>query len=123
MEHASTAAWVEAGAWLGPCAAATEQHDQAVTNLDRASWDLDVGDAASWMRATRICVEECPFAAECRRLLQSSYPGKARPSGVIWAGVAYNEIGKPLNAEGLRRLSAVRRNQRCEPRRSPAACC
>lgn len=121
MEHASTAAQAEVGAWLGPCAAVTKQHDQAVTNLDRVSWDLDVGDAASWMRATRICVEECPFVVECRRLLESSYPGKARPSGVIWAGVAYSETGKPLNAEGLRRLSAVRRNQRCELGRS-AAC-
>ena len=93
--------------WHGPCAAAQAAPGDSHPH---ASWDLDIGDACSWLRAQRICVEQCPFLAAClgRRLEVYS---SSNPRSVIWAGAAYSETGRVLDAAGLRRLSAVHRNR------------
>lgn len=74
-----------------------------------ASWDLDIGDLRSWLRAQRACLEECPLLAACAQLRSDHFPG-GNPQAVIWAGVAYSETGRVLDTTGLRRLAAVRRN-------------
>lgn len=92
--------------WTGPCAS-------VVTG---ASWDLDEGDLVAWTRALRICQEHCPVKQLCTQRRQEFYPGADRPAGVIWAGVAYSEAGKILDAAGLRRLASASRGR---PRARP----
>ena len=93
--------------WVGPChasgrnAAADDQHE---------SWDLDVGDV--WLRAQRICLEQCPLLVACQARRTRLYPHPARnPQAVIWAGVAYSDTGRILDTAGLRRLSATQRGR------------
>ena len=93
--------------WRGSCTAA--QAAPADTSEAHTSWDLDIGDVRSWLRAQRICTEECPLLAACLRQRQS-YP-TSNPRSVIWAGVAYSELGRVLDTAGLRRLHAVQRNR------------
>ena len=86
---------------------------------DPDSWDLDSGDVKRWLRAIlRMCRESCPFLAECVAARTRMYPATAdfkasrsMPAGVIWAGVAYSELGRVLDTAGLRRLNAVQRNR------------
>ena len=40
----------------------------------------------------------------------ANYP-TSNPRSVIWAGVAYSELGRVLDTGGLRRLYAVQRNR------------
>ena len=93
--------------WRGSCTtaqAAPADSDPPV------SWDLDIGDVRSWLRAQRACTEECPLLAACLQQRQENYP-TSNPRSVIWAGVAYSETGRVLNTSGLRRLNAVQRNR------------
>jgi hypothetical protein len=94
--------------WRGSCT------DAQATPADPAphmSWDLDIGDVQSWLRAQRVCTETCPLLAACLRQRHENYP-MSNPRSVIWAGVAYSELGRVLDAAGLRRLHAVQRNRR-----------
>ena len=94
---------------VGPCHATLR--DATADQLNE-SWDLDVGDLQSWLRAQRVCVERCPFLVECRARRDRLYPYPVRnPQGVIWAGAAYSETGKILDTPGLRRLWATQRGR------------
>lgn len=106
-------------AWHGPC---STQSGSSIDETPHASWDLNIGDAQSWVRAVKTCAEECPVRALCIASRQEFYP-YSNPGGVIWAGVAYSESGRVLDADGLRRLAAVQRNKpfRGRPRRPAAA--
>ena len=91
--------------WYGPCSSQLNTTDEA-----HVSWDLDIGDAQAWVRAVKTCAEECPVRAFCIAARNEFFP-HSNPGGVIWAGVAYSETGRVLDAEGLRRLAAVQRNK------------
>src|SRR5664279_4575325 len=93
--------------WKGSCTATQAATAESEPHL---SWDLDIGDVHSWLRAQRICTEECPLLAACLRQRRESYP-TSNPRSVIWAGVAYSELGRVLDTAGLRRLNAVQRNR------------
>ena len=93
--------------WRGSCTASQPATADSEPHL---SWDLDIGDVHSWLRAQRICTEECPLLAACLRQRRESYP-TSNPRSVIWAGVAYSELGRVLDTAGLRRLNAVQRNR------------
>lgn len=92
-------------AWRGACT------DHLARRVDpaqpHASWDLDVGDCASWLRALDICANYCRMLEPCRTQRRVMFPDRY-PSGVIWAGVPYGETGQPLDSRGLRRLAATR---------------
>jgi hypothetical protein len=105
--------------WRGSCTAAqAAPTDSAEAHM---SWDLDIGDVRSWLRARRVCTEECPLLAACQQQGREIYPA-SNPRSVIWAGVAYSELGRVLDTAGLRRLSAVQRNRHRRGRPSrPAA--
>ena len=108
----------DAAPWQGACASVRDTPDG---ELPHESWDLDIGDGQSWIRAIRICAEECPARASCIAARTEFFP-HSNPQGVIWAGVAYSETGRVLDAEGLRRLTAVQRNKPFRGRPSrPAA--
>ena len=94
--------------WLGAC---TEYAlaSRPVGEPPHASWDLDVGDLQSWMRAVQLC-RACPFIQQCRQRRRDLFP-HTYPAGVIWAGAAFSETGKPLDASGLRRLAAARQGK------------
>lgn len=95
-------------AWRGACTERLAHHvDPAEPH---ASWDLDVGDGASWMRALDICANHCPVLELCRVQRRVMFPDRY-PSGVIWAGVPYGDTGQPLDTQGLRRLIATRQGQ------------
>ena len=95
--------------WVGPCHATGRS---ATPDHPHESWDLDVGDLQSWLRAQRVCREQCPFLDQCRSQRNRLYPYPVRnPQAVIWAGVAYSELGRVLDTAGLRRLYAVQRNR------------
>jgi hypothetical protein len=49
--------------WVGPCQAMGRN---ATADHPHESWDLDVGDVQSWLRAQRVCLEQCPFLVACR---------------------------------------------------------
>ena len=74
------------------------------------SWDLDIGDVRSWLRAQRVCTDECPCWPHAFANARRVYP-TSNPRSVIWAGVAYSELGRVLDTSGLRRLDAVQRNR------------
>ena len=93
--------------WRGSC---TEAQAAPTESDPHISWDLDIGDIRSWLRAQRVCTEECPLLAACLRQRQENYPA-SNPRSVIWAGVAYSELGRVLDTAGLRRLSAVQRTR------------
>lgn len=94
----------------GPCVGAqpTAAQTQASPGV---SWDLDNGDLLSWTRALQGC-QACPVRDLCAQERDEMFEGAGRPAGVIWAGVAYSDTGKPLNAAGLRRLAAAHRGRR-----------
>ena len=95
--------------WVGPCHAKGQDR---TTDQPHASWDLDVGDVQSWLRAQRVCLEQCLFLVACTARRTSLYPHPARnPQAVIWAGVAYSDTGRILDTAGLRRLSATQRGR------------
>lgn len=94
--------------WRGSCTAAQATPTDSEPHV---SWDLDIGDLTSWLRAQRVCAEECPLLAACLRQRRESYP-TSNPRSVIWAGVAYSELGRVLDTSGLRRLNAVQRTRR-----------
>ena len=95
--------------WVGPC---NTTRRNATANHPHESWDLDVGDVQSWLRAQRVCLEQCPFLIACQERRARLYPHPARtPQAVIWAGVAYSETGKILDTAGLRRISATQRGR------------
>jgi len=94
--------------WRGSCTAAQAGPSDPEPHL---SWDLDIGDVRSWLRAQRVCIEECPLLTACLRQRHENYPA-SNPRSVIWAGVAYSELGRVLDTAGLRRLDAVQRNRR-----------
>lgn len=97
------------GDWHGPCGA-PGRSTPGEEPLE--SWDLDVGDIQSWLRARRVCLERCPFLRTCQEHLRRLYPSPAmNPGGVIWAGVPYSDTGQVLDTDGLRRLSATRRGR------------
>ena len=93
--------------WRGSCTAAQATPADSEPHM---SWDLDIGDLTSWLRAQRVCAEECPLLMECLRQRRENYPSST-PRSVIWAGVAYSELGRVLNTAGLRRLNAVQRSR------------
>jgi len=109
----------ESEPWHAPCS--TAQAAPGATN-PHTSWDLDIGDACSWLRAQRMCTEQCPFLSQCLTQRRQEYPS-GNPRSVIWAGAAYSETGRVLDAAGLRRLSAVQHNRhkRGRPSRHQAA--
>ena len=92
--------------WRGSCTAA--QAAPADPSEAHTSWDLDIGDVRSWLRARRVCTEECPLLAACLQQRREYYP-TSNPRSVIWAGVAYSDTGRVLSHESLRRLEATRR--------------
>lgn len=95
--------------WVGPCHASGRN---AAADDPHESWDLDVGDVQSWLRAQRVCLEQCPFLVTCQTRRTRLYPHPARnPQAVIWAGVAYSDTGRILDTAGLRRLSATQRGR------------
>ena len=95
--------------WVGPC---HESGRNATADHPHESWDLDVGDVQSWLRAQRVCLEQCPFLDACTTQRRSLYPYPAQnPQAVIWAGVAYSDTGRILDTAGLRRLSATQRGR------------
>jgi hypothetical protein len=94
--------------WRGSCTAA--QAAPTETSEAQLSWDLDIGDVRSWLRAQRVCAEECPLLDACLQQRREQYP-TSNPRSVIWAGVAYSELGRVLDTSGLRRLNAVQRNR------------
>lgn len=94
--------------WRGPCVPAPRR---LADEPPHQSWDLDVGDGQSWIRAIRICAEECTVRALCIQSRKEHYP-HSNPSAVIWAGVAYSDTGKVLGTDGLRRLAAANRGTR-----------
>ena len=94
--------------WRGSCTGA--QAAPSETAEADMSWDLDIGDLRSWLRAQRVCTEECPLLASCLKQRRETYPA-SNPRSVIWAGVAYSELGRVLDTAGLRRLNAVQRNR------------
>ena len=93
--------------WHGSC---TNAQAAPADSEPQVSWDLDIGDLRSWLRAKRVCAEECLLLAACLRLRQQNYPS-SNPRSVIWAGVAYSELGRVLDTAGLRRLNAVQRTR------------
>ena len=96
--------------WVGPCHATGRSAADA--DHPHESWDLDVGDVQSWLRAQRVCLEQCPFLVACQARRTRLYPHPARnPQAVIWAGKAYSETGRILDTAGLRRLSATQRGR------------
>jgi hypothetical protein len=95
--------------WIGPCHASGRS---AAADHPQESWDLDVGDVQSWLRAQRVCLEQCPFLLACQARRTRLYPHSARnPQAVIWAGLAYSETGRILDTAGLRRLWATQRGR------------
>ena len=95
--------------WRGSC---TEAQAAPTDSEPHMSWDLDIGDIRSWLRAQRVCREQCPFLEQCRSQRNRLYPYPVRnPQAVIWAGVAYSETGKILDTPGLRRLWATQRGR------------
>lgn len=104
--------------WQGPCTAVEQP---LVEDVPHASWDLDIGEAISWFRAVQVCID-CPVSKLCTQMRGEMFP-TSNPAGVIWAGVAYSETGRVLDAGGLRRLDSTRRNRvtRGRPRRELAA--
>ena len=107
--------WFEMGTeqldddWVGPCHASGRN---ATADHPHESWDLDVGDVQSWLRAQRVCLEHCPFLVACQARRTRLYPHPARnPQAVIWAGVVYSDTGRILDTAGLRRLSATQRGR------------
>lgn len=67
-----------------------------------ASWDLDVGDGTSWLRALQIC-QGCPFIGWCTQEREDHRRLQRRnPQDVIWAGVAYSTAGEPMSVADLR---------------------
>jgi len=104
--------------WRGSC---TDAQAAPTDSEPHMSWDLDIGDVRSWLRAQRVCTEECPLLAACLRQRHAAYP-TSNPRSVIWAGVAYSELGRVLDTAALRRLHAVQRNRHHRGRPSrPAA--
>lgn len=102
--------------WRGLCAASsTAPQNEASPG---ACWDLDRGDLVSWSRALQTC-EACPFKSLCAEERDELFAANGRPTGVIWAGVAYSDTGRVLDASGLRRLAASQRGRRL--RETPAA--
>ncbi|MGI8416848.1 MAG: hypothetical protein ACR2P2_11720 [Nakamurella sp.] len=88
--------------------------------LPHASWDLNVGDGTSWLRALQIC-NDCPFIGWCteeradHRRLQNS-----NPQDVIWAGVAYNRLGNPMTVQDLRLRATLTARREARQRRNLA---
>ena len=107
--------------WVGPCSVGDRN---ATSDHPHESWDLDVGDVQSWLRAQRVCLEQCPFLVACTARRTSLYPHPARtPQAVIWAGVAYSDTGRILDSAGLRRLSATQRGRELRTEQSWIATC
>lgn len=78
----------------------------------RLSWDLDVGELPSWVRAQHVCVEDCPLLSQCTEQRDRLYPRTGTgPQAVIWAGVAYGDTGQVLDKRGLRRRAATQRSR------------
>lgn len=98
----------DSSAWRGACDG--QSTASAHPTQPHASWDLDVGDSASWLRALDICANHCPALQLCRAYRRQVMPGEY-PAGVIWAGVPYSEWGQPLDLAGLRRLVSTRRRR------------
>ncbi len=101
--------------WQGPC-----------SDNPRA-WDIDdednpQADLATWLRSRRICLEQCPFLAQCQEKRDQDFPPAGRgPAGVIWAGVAYSLDGHPLDRRLLHQIAARARSKRQQ--RSPEMRC
>ena len=94
---------------FGPCRI---QNGAEAGDEPHLSWDLDVGDLRSWMRAQHSCVEECPLLQQCTVQRDRLYPlPGAGPQAVIWAGVAYGDTGQVLDRRGLRRRAATQRGR------------
>ena len=93
---------------VGPC----RIHDGQTGDAPPLSWDLDVGELPSWMRAQHTCVEQCPLLAACTEQRDRMYPRTGNgPQAVIWAGVAYGDTGQVLDKRGLRRRAATQRSR------------
>lgn len=98
--------------WTGLCTTATAASTSA-QNPDSPgiSWNLDQGDLLSWTRALQVC-HECPFTTQCIAERQAHVREWGKVSAVIWAGVAYSDLGNALDAAGLRRRAAAHRGRR-----------
>ncbi len=59
------------------------------------AWEMDHGGLVDWLRSLRVCLSECPLLAQCWAVRNRQYPA-GHPAGVIWAGTAYTETGRPL---------------------------
>lgn len=58
-------------------------------------WDLDIGTPAAWHRAVETC-HRCPLLDGCGRLAQTLLTRGAPPRSMIWAGVAYDGMGRVI---------------------------
>lgn len=70
---------------------------------DPRAWDLDAGDAASWLTSIDAC-KSCPALISCRQDLESQ---SVRPQSVIWAGIALGTNGRILSIPRLRQRAAT----------------
>lgn len=73
---------------------------------DPEPWDLDVGTLQDWLRAIQGCWG-CPLLDACKEERDRHYPGVIGPRAVIWAGRAYNDLGKEITISQLRRRALL----------------
>lgn len=100
---------------LPPCTRISQGARQA-GHQPHASWDLDVGDGTSWLRALQIC-QDCPFVGWCTAEREDHRRLQHRnPQDVIWAGVAYNALGGPMSVADLRLLATLRAHREARER-------
>lgn len=75
-------------------------------------WDLDRGGYDDWTQAITVCVQACPLLATCQRSLREAAARDGHgPLGVIQAGVAFGDTGRPLSPTALRRRESTRANE------------
>ncbi|MFF3569876.1 hypothetical protein [Nocardia jiangxiensis] len=69
-------------------------------------WDMDSGNPDSWRTAVRICAE-CPLYTNCRELAETLAARGNGPRGMIWAGVAYDSMGKIVENLDRHRVASI----------------
>ena len=101
---------------LPPCTRITSQTARD-SRSPHASWDLDVGDGTSWLRALQIC-EGCPFVGWCvEERADHLRLQHGNPRDVIWAGVAYSSLGQPMSVKDLRLRATLQAHRQARRQR------
>lgn len=100
---------------LPPCTEISRSSGQA-GRPPHASWDLDLGNGTSWLRALQIC-QNCPFIGWCTAEREDHRRLQHRnPQDVIWAGVAYSAAGEPMSVADLRLRATLRARREARER-------